>query len=69
MIHDYMDKHKIGWCVEAHDLAAGKLIAFREKDTVFVRRLILEEMIDVDELLNRIRLIETRKELKERAQR
>jgi len=41
-VQEYMDKNKIGWCVEAHDLAASKLIAFREKDTEFVRRLIIE---------------------------
>lgn len=62
-----MDEHKIGWCVEAHDLAASKLIAFREKDTDFVRRLILENMIGINELINCIRLIDTEKELKERA--
>lgn len=66
-VQDYMDEHKIGWCVEAHDLAASKLIAFREKDTDFVRRLILENMIGINELINCIRLIDTEKELKERA--
>lgn len=66
-VRDYMDENNIGWCVEAHDLAASKLIAFRDKDTNFVRRLILENMIDVDELKNRIQLIDSEKELKGRA--
>lgn len=63
-----MDENNIGWCIEAHDLAASKLIAFREKDRVFVRRLLLEKMIDADKLLKRIQSIETEEELKEQAQ-
>jgi hypothetical protein len=31
-----------GWCVEAHDVAASKLVAFRDKDRDFVRVLIAE---------------------------
>ena len=34
-----------GWCVEAHDLAASKLVAFRDKDRDFVRVLIAEELV------------------------
>ena len=30
-----------GWCVEAHDLAASKLVAFRDKDKDFVRTLLV----------------------------
>jgi len=66
-VQDYMDANKIGWCVEAPDLAASKLIAFRDKDRAFVRRLLIEEMIDASELINRIQLIDTEKELKNRA--
>ena len=66
-VQDYMDEANIGWCVEAHDLAASKLIAFREKDRVFVRRLLLEDMIDAGKLVKRIQFIDTEKELKERA--
>ncbi|MTI89082.1 MAG: hypothetical protein FH748_14080 [Balneolaceae bacterium] len=40
-VQDYMDGQKIGWCVEAHDLAASKLMAFREKDREFVRKLLV----------------------------
>lgn len=66
-VQDYMDKHKIGWCVEAHDLAASKLIAFREKDTEFVRTLLIQEMIDPHTLIERIKAIETQEDLKDRA--
>lgn len=62
-----MDENNIGWCIEAHDLAASKLIAFREKDRVFVRRLLIESMIDADKLLKRIQSIETEEELIEQA--
>jgi len=66
-VHDYMDENKVGWCVEAHDLAASKLIAFRSKDAEFVRRLLIEGMIDATTLLNRIKLIQIDSKLKERA--
>lgn len=66
-VRDYMDKNNIGYCIEAHDLAASKLIAFRDKDTEFVRRLIIEKMIDAETLLERIKVINVEKELKERA--
>ncbi len=36
----------IGRCLEAHDLAASKLAAFRPKDRDFVRTLLVEEMIN-----------------------
>jgi hypothetical protein len=62
-----MNEHNIGWCIEAHDLAASKLTAFREKDTEFVRRLLIEEMIMSDRLLERLKVIKTYKELLERA--
>ena len=66
-VQDYMDENNIGWCIEAHDLAASKLIAFREKDREFVRRLILENMINVKKLIRRIQSIETEEELSEQA--
>jgi hypothetical protein len=31
-----------GWCVEAHDLAANKLAAYRDKDREFVRTLLID---------------------------
>ena len=44
----------IGWCVEAHDLAASKLVAYREKDRDFVRVLLTEGMIKAQIFLERI---------------
>lgn len=43
-----------GWCVEAHDLAASKLVARRPKDFDFVRVLLVEELIVPRRLLLRI---------------
>jgi hypothetical protein len=43
-----------GYCLEAHDLAASKLVAYREKDRVFVTVLLSEGLIDGHTLLNRI---------------
>lgn len=45
----------IGWCVEAHDLAASKLAAFRDKDRDFVRVLLAQEMVTARKLISRIR--------------
>jgi hypothetical protein len=45
----------IGWCIEAHDLAASKLVAFREKDLEFVRVLLIEKMVAPRKLITRIR--------------
>jgi len=47
-------RYHTGYCVEAHDLAASKLVAFRGKDRAFVRTLLSEEMIGAPELLGRI---------------
>jgi hypothetical protein len=57
---------KIGWCVEAHDLAASKLAAYREKDRDFVRALLTEGMIVVKILIERIHLLNIDEQLQER---
>jgi hypothetical protein len=44
-----------GLCVEAHDLAASKLAAFREKDRDFVRVLLAEELIKPRKMIQRLR--------------
>lgn len=44
----------IGWCLEAHDLAASKLAAFRERDREFVRTMLAEELIDGQNLIRRV---------------
>lgn len=43
-----------GWCVEAHDLAISKLVAWREKDRDFVRGLLADELVSARKLLLRI---------------
>jgi hypothetical protein len=43
-----------GWCLEAHDLAASKLVAFRDKDRDFVRLLLVERLISLSVLRERI---------------
>lgn len=65
-VQDYMDEQNIGHCIEAHE-AASTLIAFREKDTESVQRLIFEEMIDVDILLKRLKFTDAEKEIKDLA--
>lgn len=44
-----------GLCLEAHDLAASKLAAYREKDRVFVTVLLERGLIDARTLIDRIR--------------
>jgi hypothetical protein len=46
-------RNTTGWCVEAHDLASSKLVAFRDKDKEFVRVLLRENLIDSQELIQR----------------
>lgn len=43
-----------GLCLEAHDLAASKLAAAREKDRAFVRTLLVERLVDPAALTKRI---------------
>lgn len=66
-VQDYMDEDNIGWCVEAHDLAASKLIAYREKDISFVRTLLLEQLVNAQTLKDRIKMVQSDKSLKQRA--
>lgn len=47
-------RNSTGWCVEAHDLAVSKLVAFRDKDREFVRILLRERLINPSELLLRL---------------
>ena len=53
---DHIDG-SIGLCLEAHDLAASKLAAFRDKDRDFVRVLLTERLVDRAVLVERIRLL------------
>jgi len=57
---------KTGWCLEAHDLAASKLAAYREKDREFVRVLLIEEMINSETLIERICMLRIDNPLRDR---
>lgn len=58
-------RNKTGWCVEAHDLGASKLVAFREKDRDFVRVMIVENLIKPATLLRRLRALPDRPQVTE----
>ena len=58
-----------GHCLESHDLAASKLVAYREKDLDFVRTLLAEGLISGDVLLERISALSINKELRHRLKR
>lgn len=55
-----------GRCLEAHDLAASKLVAYREKDRVFVTTLLGERLIDDRILIDRIRALPVTDEVRDR---
>ncbi|RPI21651.1 MAG: hypothetical protein EHM57_06340 [Actinobacteria bacterium] len=44
-------------CLERHDLAASKLVAYREKDRAYVRALLDEGLLETDLLRDRIGLL------------
>ncbi len=55
--HPVGTKGCTGLCLEAHDLAASKLFAFREKDRIFVATLLTERLIEGKILLGRIAML------------
>ncbi len=57
---------KTGLCIEAHDLAASKLAAYREKDKEFVRLLLIEKMIEEKILTERISSLNVKEQQRER---
>ena len=57
---------KTGWCIETHDLGAGKLAAYREKDRDFVRILLIEGMVNPDILTERIHILRVAEPLRDR---
>lgn len=66
-VSDPISTHgKTGLCIETHDLAASKLAAYREKDKEFVRLLLIEKMIDVKILTERISSLNVKEQLRER---
>jgi hypothetical protein len=62
---EHTTKGNIGHCLEPHDLAASKLVAYRDKDRDFVRILLLERMIDIEILVHRIGLLSIADEMKQ----
>jgi hypothetical protein len=46
-----------GWCVEIHDLVAGKYVSAREKDAEFIRLAINARMVNQDILVDRIQAL------------
>ena len=56
----------MGYCLEAHDLAASKLAANREKDLIFVTVLLDENLVDPATLLDRIEALPVPEEQQER---
>jgi hypothetical protein len=57
-------RNQIGWCVEAHDLAASKLVAFRDKDRDFVRTLLVEKLIKPSKLYRRLHQLSNNQRVK-----
>ena len=57
---------KTGLCLEGHDLAASKLVAFRDKDRDFVRVLLVEKLINPRTLATRIRTLDVLGDVRER---
>jgi hypothetical protein len=55
VVHEIGTRGKVGHCVEAHDLAASKLAAYREKDREFVTAVLVEGRIRTDVLAERMR--------------
>ena len=55
-----------GLCLEAHDLAASKLAAYREKDLAFVAVLLVEGLVKADVLNQRVRRLAIHEETQAR---
>ncbi len=53
-------------CIEVHDLAVSKLVAYRKKDKEFARLLLIEKMIDARVLTERISDLKIEEPLRQR---
>lgn len=60
---EHLTRGMTGLCIELHDLAASKIVAFREKDRDFIRILIVEGLIDDSLLYDRIRTLTIEKDI------
>jgi hypothetical protein len=64
--HPQATRGNVGHCLETHDLAASKLAAYRDKDRDFVRTLLVEKLVSVDVLRERIASLPVSDETKQR---
>jgi len=64
--HPIRTRGNRGLCLEAHDLAASKLVAYREKDRIFVATLLDERLIEWQTLLERIGTLPVESRTRER---
>lgn len=62
--HARRTRGHVGLCLETHDLAVSKLVAYRDKDRDFVRTLLLEGLVDVEILCARIGSLPVSDEMK-----
>lgn len=67
--HPIGTRDNTGLCIEAHDLAASKLVAYRDKDRAFVTTLLAEELIDGIILIKRVESLPVSDDVKERLDR
>lgn len=54
MVRSESTRQNTGWCLQGYDLAASKLVAFREKDRDFVRVLLGERLLEPATLQQRL---------------
>lgn len=55
-----------GWCVEIHDLVAGKYVSAREKDLQFIAAVLAEGLVEQEVLLARIEALRVDDAIKNR---
>jgi hypothetical protein len=56
-IHNENTAGATGWCLEVHDLAISKLVAYRDKDIAFLRVLLRQRMAGVGLMRERLRML------------
>ncbi|MHB1313065.1 MAG: DUF6036 family nucleotidyltransferase [Gemmatimonadaceae bacterium] len=54
MVRSESTRQNTGWCLQGYDLAASKLVAFRDKDRDFVRVLLAEGLLVPSTLQERV---------------
>jgi len=64
-IHNENTGGVTGWCIEIHDLIAGKYVSGREKDREFLSKVIQKGMVQLATLLERIEVLPVDEPFKE----